>query len=316
MIGFGGSGGAGRGAGAGLVGEQAALDAVHQHRAKAAGSHLPQAERLGKDAPEDVGQQRRILEDEEDGEEEVRAGHDGHQHVEHLDGRIFAQHDDRSDGDQQDGGVQRRDAEGVLEGGGHGVADHLADAAPADEAGRREAHGEHRAPELPAAPSFRQGVQIAGGTAAGAAVERVQLLVQVGQRGLDERGGRAEQRRHPHPEHRARAAGGDRRDDADQIAHAHARGGGDDERLHAGEGGMAARPLFHGNPRHCGQQAHGQKARAEGEVCAGGHQQHDQQRKAQRAAARQGERDEIVPQQGVDGADQLDKYQNRRAQDS
>ena len=78
MIGLGGSGGAGRGAGAGLVGEQAALDAVHQHRAKAAGSHLPQAERLGKDAPEDVGQQRCIFENEEDGEEEVRTGHDGY----------------------------------------------------------------------------------------------------------------------------------------------------------------------------------------------------------------------------------------------
>ncbi len=35
-----------------LVGEQAALDAVHQHRAKAARRHLPQAEGLGRDTPQ------------------------------------------------------------------------------------------------------------------------------------------------------------------------------------------------------------------------------------------------------------------------
>ena len=303
---------AGRGAGAGLIGEQAALDAVHQHGAEAAGDHLAQAECLGKDAGKDGGQQRRVPDEEENGEEEIRARHDRHHDIQHADSGVLAKDDHRGNGNQHDGGIQRGNGEGVFKRGGHGIADDLADAAPADQAGNGEEHGEDGLAQLPFAPALGKRMDIQRRAAAVAAVKRVVLFVKVGERRLDEGGGGADQRRHPHPEDRARAAGGDGGDDADQIAHAHARGGGDDERLNAGEGAAARLPLFKREAQHVGQKAHGQAARADGEVYAGGNQQDDQQRQPQRCAARQGNGDQIVPQKGVERLNRLDEGGNQR----
>ena len=53
---------------------------------------------------------------------------------------------------------QRRDGERILERLAHRVADHLADAAPADEARHGEQAGRHRAAELLAPPALGEGV--------------------------------------------------------------------------------------------------------------------------------------------------------------
>ena len=72
-----GGGGTGGGAGARLVGKQAALDALHQHCAKPARNNLADPKGLLKDALEHRGQQRGVLDEQEDGNQEVTAGHDG-----------------------------------------------------------------------------------------------------------------------------------------------------------------------------------------------------------------------------------------------
>src|SRR5690606_4267438 len=63
---------------------------------------------------------------------------------------------------------------------------------------------------------------------------RVLLLVDLAQGALDERRRRAEERRGPHPEHRAGPAERDRGRDAADVAHAYAAGERHHERLERG----------------------------------------------------------------------------------
>ena len=299
--------GAGRRTGARLVGEQAALHAVHHHRADAAAHDLAHAERLGEDAAKDRRQRRDVGEDDDDGHQEVQARHDRHNDVEHLDRRVPAQDDDRRDRHQRDGGVERVDAEGALDGAGDGVADDLADAAPADEAGEREQRRDDGLPAHPVAElTLHKRMDVVRRAAAEAAVERVFLLIQLGKRRLDVGRRSADQRHHPHPEPSARAAGGDPRDDAAQVAHAHARGGGDDQGLHAGDRLAVLLALFKRDAHHLRQHAQAHEARAQGEVNARGHQKQNDQRKAQAAAARQRNGDEIAPHELINRLDQAD----------
>ena len=298
-------GGAGGGSGAGLVGKQAPLHAVHQHGAKAAGHRLPQAEGLLEDPLKNRRQQRRVFQNQHDGHEEVAPGHDGHQHIQHLHGGVFPENDDRRQSHQHHRGVNRRDAEGVFKGGGDGVADDLADAAPAGEAGQGEQHGGDAAAGAAPPPGGEVVVDVVGGAAPVAAVEGVRLFVELCQGGLDEGGGGANEGGQPHPEHRSGAAGGDGRHHADEVAHAHPGGGGDDEGLPAGDGAAVSAALFRRHPQHFGKQADWQKAGAEREIDAGGDEQQYQQGKAHAPAAGQGQRDEITPQKSADGGDQV-----------
>ena len=314
VIGICGGSSAGGGAGAGLIGEKAPLDTVHQHGAESACHHLPQAEGFLEDQGEHSGQEGDVLDDQKDGDEEVAAGHDGHQDIQNLHRGVLAQHDHRRQQHQCHRGVQGRDMEGVLKGGGDGVADDLADAAPADQAGDGEQHGDDGlAPGIAAPLPGHEAVDEVGGTAPVAAVEGVLLFIELGQRGLDESGGGADQGGDPHPEHSAGAAGGDCRHDANQIAHAHTGRGRYHQRLEGGEGAaLCLGPLFQGGPQHIREHADGQEAGADREIDARREQQQHDQGKAQGAAAGKGQRDEVAPEKAVDRfnkGDELGLYQ-------
>ena len=187
------------------------------------------------------------------------------------------------------------------------VGDHLTDAAPADEARRRKQCRYHRAFELFAAPALRQHMQIVGRAAAPAAVERVGLAVFLGQRGLDKRGGSAQQGSDPHPEHRACTAGRNRRHHAHQVAHAHPGGGGHHQGLEGGKPLLVLVLFAHGGD-HIPEQSHRQQAGAQGEPDTGGEQQHDHQRDADAAAHWQ--REQIAPQQAIGGFNKTDHQGN------
>ena len=185
--------------------------------------------------------------------------------------------------------------ERVLERRTHRVGDHLTDAAPADQARHRKQHRRDRVPEFFAAPTLSQCVQVVGRAAAPAAVERVGLAVFLGQRGLDKRGGSAQQGSDPHPEHRACTAGRNRRHHAHQVAHAHPGGGGHHQGLEGGKPLVLV--LFAHGGDHIPEQPHRQQAGAQGEPDIGGEQQHDHRRDADAAAHWQ--REQIAPQQAV-----------------
>ena len=292
---------AGRGARARLIGEQATLGAVHNDRADAAAHDLTDAERLGEDAPEHRRELARVLDDNKDRDEEIARRHDRHHDIQHLDRGVLAQHDDRRDRDEHDRGVKRRHLKRVLKGGRDRVADDLADAAPAEQAGQRKQHRKHRMPAL-AAGLHEQFVDIICRAAPVAAVERVFFLVELRQRRLDKGGGRAEQGDHPHPEHRACAARGDRRDHADQIAHADTAGGRNDQRLQAGNA-LALRTVFFlcRDAHHLREQPERQEPRAHGKINARRDQDDHQQGQAERAPARQRDRNKIPPQKRIYG---------------
>ena len=90
-----GCGGTGGRAGAGLVGEEAPLDAVHHHCTEAAAHSLPQAEGLREDAGKNAGQLGQVGEDDPEGHDEVAARHDGDDDVKAPDGGLLPQDDDR-----------------------------------------------------------------------------------------------------------------------------------------------------------------------------------------------------------------------------
>ena len=79
--------------------------------------------------------------------------------------------------------------ERILKGGGHRVADHLADAEPADEAGQGKQHGQWHVTAFLSAAFLKIFVNVVGRAAAPAAVERVFFFVKLGEGGLDESGG-------------------------------------------------------------------------------------------------------------------------------
>ena len=302
--------GAGGGAGAGLVGKQPPLHPVHDHRAKAPRRGLAQTERLLKDAAEHIGQDGDIHTDEDEGDDKVAGRHDGHQHIQHPHGGVLPQYDGGGQGCQHNSGVNGLDVKGVLEGGGHGVGDDLADAAPADQAGDGKQRRQNRVPpQFPAPPLLDKAVDIIGRPSPPAAVQRVFFLMELGQGGLNESGGRADQRRNPHPEHRPRPPGGNGCHHPDQVAHAHPGGGGNNEGLDAGDGApLPVGPLFRRRPKHLREQPDGQHPGADGKKDARGDEQRNQQRYTQRPAPRQGDYKEVAPQQVVGGGDGIGNW--------
>ena len=231
VIAFGSCGRAGCRAAARLVGEQAALDTVHQNGTKAARRHLPQAEGFREDAAQHRREVGDIGRDDIKRHHKIAARHHRHNDVQAFHGGVLAQHDDCRQHHQCHRRCNGRDVERILERRAHRVADDLADSAPADEARQRKQHRDHRSPQRFLPLPLRPHVDIIGRAAALAAVERVGLSVLLGQGGFHKRGGRAQQGRDPHPEHCACATGRHRRHNAHQIAHAHAGGRGNDEGL-------------------------------------------------------------------------------------
>ena len=224
-----------------FVGEEAALDAVHQHGTEAARSRLPQTKGFGEDPAQHRRDMGDVGRDDEEGHNKIADRHDRHDDVQTFDGSILAQDDDRRQRHQRDGGNDGRDLERILEGGADRIRDDLTDAAPADEARQREQHGHHRAAQLFPPLALGEDVDIIGRTTALASIQRVRLPILLGQGGLYKGGGGPQQGRDPHPEDRSGTARRNRRHDAHQIAHAHAGGGGNDQRL---EGGKAVPALL------------------------------------------------------------------------
>ena len=288
--------------------EQAALDAVHQHRAETACRCLPQAEGLGENAAEHGREPGQIEQHDAHGQHKVAHRHDGHHYVQTFHGGVLAQNDDCGNGREHQRSGQRRNAEGVLKRGADRVGDDLTDAAPADQARHRKQCRAHRPSELFAPFTLGQDMEIVGRAAAPAAVERVGLAVLLGEGGLDERGGCAEKSGHPHPEHRARTAGGHSSHHAHQIAHAHPGGGGDDQGLERGKPAGAGLLLFAHGGDHIPEQAHRQQPGAEGEPDACREQQHHHKGDADAAGNGQGE--QIAPQKAIDRFDKI--YQQDR----
>ena len=109
------------------------------------------------------------------------------------------------------------------------LSDDLTDSAPADQSRNGEQNGDDRPFELLFAHLFCKVVNVVGRTAVVAAVEGVFSFVRLRQRAFNERGGRTENGDQPHPEYRTRATRRDGGDDAHQVSHADASGGGNDE---------------------------------------------------------------------------------------
>ena len=132
--------------------------------------------------------------------------------------------------------------------------------------------------------------------------------MELGQGGLDECGGRADDGGDPHPEHRACAACGNRGHNAHHVAHAHAGGGGDDQGLEAGEGVLLlAVLLFNGQADHLREEADQDKTGADGKVDTGRDQDQNQQGNADGTAAGQSQGEQIAPQEAHDSGDQIQK---------
>ena len=116
--------------------------------------------------------------------------------------------------------------------------------------------------------------------------------------------------------HIQNTACGDGSHHADEVAHAHPGGGGDDEGLPAGDGAAVDAAALGGHPQHFGEQADGQKPGADGEIDAGGDQKQHQQGKAHASSARKGNGDQIAPEKGAGSGDEVhDKVHEKQPPD-
>ena len=288
MICLRGGSGARSGTGTGLVGEQSPLDAVHHDGAESAGGYLAKPECLGENASEDRGQEINVDDDEDDRHQQIDACHDRYHDVQHPDGGIFAKNDDRTQDDQDDGGVQRRNMECIFKSGCHGVADHLADAEPADQAGEGKQHGQWHITTFFTASLLKIFMNIVSRTAPPSAVERVFFFVELGESCLDKCGGRADDGSHPHPEDSAGAPGGDGGNHAHQIAHADTGRRGHDQCLENRQRAVFFIFSADHSGDHIFEQTHRENLRTDGEVDPCGNQQDHQDGQRKRSAAGKG----------------------------
>ena len=111
-----------------------------------------------------------VFKNNKQGDEKVAASHNGDHNIQDLDRGIFSQYDHSRQKHQKDGGIKRRDVEGVGKCRGYRVADHLADAAPADQAGNGKQDGDQGVTGLCLAFAGEKVMDIIGRTAPVAAV--------------------------------------------------------------------------------------------------------------------------------------------------
>ncbi len=214
---------------AGLVREQAALDAVHHGASREAAGERLRAERLLEHERKGAWHIGQVRDADPHGDQDVADGHD--RHDPRGDERYAlraAEDDDRREDDRRDADadvgdvlVFRRDV--VVECRGHVVG---LQAVESEREAQDERDGEHDAePPLP-----QRHLDVVGRAAPERAVG-IAHLPHLRKRRLHEGRSRADDGHEPHPEHRARAARGDRGGDADDVSGSHARGGGHHERL-------------------------------------------------------------------------------------
>ena len=270
-------GGIGRGGGigdrthAGLVREEAALDAGHEGHAETRAEDGVEVEGAAHDRDEHFGHHRDVERRDGERDEDVGAGHDGNHHAHDLGdaGEAAEDHEGREARDRKARHLRveaerglHREADGV---GLDGVED---EAVGNGEEHREDAREERGADHV---------ADVVGGTAHEAAA-LARGLVDLGERGLDEARRGADRGDHPHPEDGAGAARGDRDGDAGDVAHAHAGGGGDAEGLEGRDVALArlgARALGH-QAEHFGNAADLHEARADREPEADADQHHDE----------------------------------------
>lgn len=107
----------------GLIGEQAALDAIHHRRTKCATGKLLQAKGIGEDDGEDMWYQPEIHEDDDQGQHHIENGHHGHNDTGHFgDATDAAKDAERGQHDEDETHDERRHAKGFVSGGTDGVA--------------------------------------------------------------------------------------------------------------------------------------------------------------------------------------------------
>ena len=223
--------GVGRGAHAGLIGEQAPghaeahglLDAQTQCAAED-GLGIEGAHEDGLDGGEKVG----VVDDQDDeASQDVEAGHDGHDLLrEGGDAPHAADEDERGDGGHNDAHDGLGDAESGVEGVSDGVGlDHVAHEAQ----GQDDGDGEEAGQEL-AEAALEGRLDIVDGTAGDMAV-LVCGLELLCQHGLAVDGGHAEEGGDPHPEDGAGAAGVQGGGAAGDVAGAHLGGDGGGQSL-------------------------------------------------------------------------------------
>ena len=254
------------GAGTGLVGEKSAFYAVHQHSAEAACRHLAQSERFLKNPCKHRWNLTEVDGDDEQGNKEVADCHHRNNKIQHLYRRVFPKNDDRGEDHQHDTGVKRRNGKCIFKRRSHGVADYLTDAAPADQAGNGEQDSRQNVSFFLLETVFNQIVNVVGRTAAVAAVQRIFFFVKLCERSFDKRGRRADDSRHPHPEHSTCASGGDCSDNADQISHTDTRCGGNDQCLKRRKAAFFIF-LFRQGTDHVREQTDGKKTCPDRKIC-------------------------------------------------
>ena len=278
---IGGGGAVGRGALAGLVGEQAALGAVQEggeEAARRAGQARLEVEGAGHDVDKHPGHPRRRDDDDHEDDAEIGHRHERHEPFGHPGDHTHAGEQDRSgDGHQGDRRHRRPDAVALLEGQGDGVGlDHGEDQAEGEDqhGGEDDAHDPAEPTEAAAAPQAQAALHVIGGAAAEDAIGAAHLE-DLGERRLREGGRHAEQGHHPHPEQGPGAAQGHRERDPRDIAGSHASSQPDDEGLEARQAAaLVARARNQMN--RPGEQAHLDAARADRQVQAGAEQDPDE----------------------------------------
>ncbi len=274
-----GGGGIRRGADAGLVAEQAALDAVHH-----AGTAETAEDRLEvKCLREDCCKHRRqgcdIQHDDDQGYQYIGSAHHRHQKACGLDDTGAAADqavaDDHCQQQADDPGTGGLIVETVAREGGLQVVrcQHI----EADAVGQDQEHGEHHCQRTIAHCCLN----IVSRTAVAAL--RSAFLIDLRKGTLHECGGTADDRDEPHPEHGAEAAQAQRRGHAHDIARSHTGCGGDHERLE-GRYALAVLGLLHHCAQLLSQQAELRKAGLVCKVDARCDQQDDQQIAVQRIA--------------------------------
>ena len=264
----------GSAAAAGLVGVQAALDAVHHAGGGEAAEDGPEVKGIAEDAAQHLGQQGDVGEDDHQRHQHVHNAHHGHQQGGDLYHPLAAaqqavahQHSQHT-ADDPGGGfgvVEAVHAEGGLQvvGGQHVEAHRV---------GGDHEHAEQHSQQA----AVQSGLDVVGGAAVAAVAVAVTLFVDLGQGALHKGGSTAHQGDDPHPEHSAVTAQADGGGNAHNVAGAHAGRGGHHQRLEGGYVALLA-GLFgdyaDGFAKHTQLDEFG----AEGVPQATGQQQDDQQ---------------------------------------
>ena len=255
---------------AGLVGVEATLDAEHHRRAGERAEHRLEIESVGEDRREHVRDVVVVDGDDDRADTQVDDRHDRNEQSGDVGEATRAaqnrnRHENGENAADGQGGPRGGPGE-LLEGFGNVVGSQQVEAT---HVGQDENNGEEiRKPVL-----LQRHLNVVGRTTVG--VVGAALLVDLGERGLDEGRGAAQGCDNPHPEDCAGAACGDGDRDTGDVADAHARGRGDHQRAEGGDAAFLLRRL-HDDADPFLEEAQGQRARANEEVQADAYQKREE----------------------------------------